>query len=340
MAKRNNVPGIISGIALTVLAIALGWLLLPSFWFWIIVEISAALLVAVGCSGEWWLHHHPAGRKKKEKDEYHHLEAKFIAVVAIGVITELFTLTHAIREGITLERKVSRVNERAAIAERAASEAKERTAIVESNNLALRSKVMELEAKNRWRTISTEQKDAFTNITKSVLKIPIRVRMSSRANAEAQSFAKVIRDVLDLAGFAETNKEMALAHWPPEMDILWSGAGMEMPPIVFLNHIDPIGKPADLRNAQIKLKSYAGYSTNSTVRTEFIMENRAGDPEAFITEENGIPVLHLRFPDPAPFQMAAFNSVQSAFAAIGVQSAWITDTNIPSGVCEIFINPR
>jgi hypothetical protein len=93
--------------------ISLGFFLLSSFWFWVSLEIIAALLVAVGCSGEWWLHHHPAGRKRKEKDEHHKLESRFIAMVALGVIIELFALGHSIKEGKKLEDKVSLANERA-----------------------------------------------------------------------------------------------------------------------------------------------------------------------------------------------------------------------------------
>jgi hypothetical protein len=111
--KNKSIPKIISGIVATVLAIALGWSLLPSFWFWVSFEILAALLVAMGCCGEWWLHHHPAGRRKNEKDEHHRLEAKIIAMVALGVVMELFVLAHSIREGVRLERKVSEANERA-----------------------------------------------------------------------------------------------------------------------------------------------------------------------------------------------------------------------------------
>ena len=83
-------PKIVSGIVVTILAIALGWFLLSPFWFWVSLEVVAAVLVAVGCSGEWWLHHHPAGREKIKKEEHHKLESRFISMVSIGVIMEVF----------------------------------------------------------------------------------------------------------------------------------------------------------------------------------------------------------------------------------------------------------
>jgi hypothetical protein len=106
VAIKNKIPKIISGIVCAISLIALGWLFLPLFWFWVSLEIVAAALVAIGCSGEWWLHHHPAGREKIERDEHLKLESRFIAMVSYGVIIELFALGHSIKEGKQLEDKV------------------------------------------------------------------------------------------------------------------------------------------------------------------------------------------------------------------------------------------
>lgn len=128
MAK---IPRMIWGIIIATFIAVVGYFSLSAFWFWVSLEIIAALLVAIGCSGEWWLHHHPAGRRKKEKDEHHKLESRFIAMVSLGVIMEIFALGHSIREGVKLENEVS--------------EAKEHVAMLESNNLVLRSNVAALE---------------------------------------------------------------------------------------------------------------------------------------------------------------------------------------------------
>jgi hypothetical protein len=134
---KSNIPKIISGIVATTILILLLRLLLPSFWFWVAFEIFAALLVASGCCGEWWLHHHPAGRRKKEQDEHHKIESKFIAMVSLGVIMELFALGNSIREGAKLEGEVSDAKERASSNEVQVAE-------LNSNNLVLSSNVLEL----------------------------------------------------------------------------------------------------------------------------------------------------------------------------------------------------
>jgi hypothetical protein len=114
---NSKTPKIISGIVATMSLIALDFVLLPSFWFWVSLEFSAAVLVAYGCVGEWYLHHHPAGRKKVEKEAHHKQESRYILSVALGVTMELFLLGHSIREGIKLEDKVSEANKRTAKAE-------------------------------------------------------------------------------------------------------------------------------------------------------------------------------------------------------------------------------
>ena len=104
IARKSTIPRIISGIAITTSLVAVLWIFLSSFWFWASLETAAALLVAVGCGGEWWLHHHPAGRAKKAKDQYHLIESRFIAMVSIGVVMEFFVAGHQIREGAQLEQ--------------------------------------------------------------------------------------------------------------------------------------------------------------------------------------------------------------------------------------------
>jgi hypothetical protein len=138
---KSKTPKIILGIAGTISVILLGWFFLSPFWFWVSLEIIAASLVAFGCSGEWWLHHHPAGRKKKEKDEHHNLESRFIAMVSLGVIVELFALGHSIMEGKKLEND-------AADARQLAGQANERAAQIASTNVQLSLRIEELRHEN------------------------------------------------------------------------------------------------------------------------------------------------------------------------------------------------
>ena len=162
IATKSNAPKIISGIV-TAISIALGWLLLPPFWFWVLFDCVAAMLVAFGCGGEWYLHHHPAGRKKAEKDVHHRIEARFIAMVSIGVTMEFFVLGHSIREGVRLEDKVSEANERAENSE--------------SNNLVLQIKIATLNS--------------------AVLQLAHQYDLSTNALAEANIRLSAIRPLKD-----------------------------------------------------------------------------------------------------------------------------------------------
>lgn len=298
-------------------------------WGWFDVLFNLAVLVALCGESHWGLkrlipNNSEGATSVKWRREK--LKKKFELLLIIGIAGEVGCLPFSLAES--------------ANSYKLARQANERTANTESNNLALRSKVIELEAKSKWRTIAPEQKSAFIDLTKNILKLPIRVRMASGANAETESYAIRIRGILDGAGFVETNKDLAIANWPTGLNILWTGTGPELPPIVFLNNISIIGKPVDLQNAQKKLKTYPSYFTNTMVRTEFELTYGDSEPEAYVTDTNGIPILHLKFTGSAPFQISGLQAVQSAFSAIGIQSAWMTSTNIPAGISEIFVNPK
>jgi hypothetical protein len=209
IAKKSKLPKIISGIAVTISTIALGWIFISRFWFWVSLEIIAAALVAVGCSGEWWVHHHPAGRKKKERDERHQIESRFIAMVSAGVIMELFVLGHSIREGVNLENKVSEANERASTNELA-------VAVLNSNNLVLRSNVVALELKLQPRIITQKQIRDFIFLTENIAKIPIRIGINAPYDSEKIDYAIQMRSMFNKAGFgtpdADTNQDEGICR--------------------------------------------------------------------------------------------------------------------------------
>lgn len=244
------------------------------------------------------------------------------------------------RQNAELYRQGKYAEERAETATLLAAQANERTAKAESANLTLQAKVLELEAKSRWRTIKPEQENAFIELTKNTFKLPIRVRMGDGSSAEVQSFATRIRAVLDKAGFVETNKEQSIAEWPPELNVLWTGMGPELSPIIFVSNPALPGKVIDLRDAQIKLKTYANYATNTFVKTEFEFIGDDSTPQAFVRDENGSPVLHIKVTDRAVVQIPAFGAIQNAFNAIGIPAQTMTSTNIPVGAFEIFVNPK
>lgn len=100
-------------MAILAAALIFGWFAMPSVWFWIGFETLAAMLVAIGCVGEFYLFHHPAGHKERQREDHHKLESRFIFAVAFGVTMELFALAHAIPAAFKLEKEVALANERA-----------------------------------------------------------------------------------------------------------------------------------------------------------------------------------------------------------------------------------
>jgi hypothetical protein len=181
--KKSKIPKIISGIVATFVLIALAWIALSPFWFWVSFEILAALLVASGCSGEWWLHHHPAGKKRNEKDEHHKIESRFIAMVSVGVIMECFALGHSIREGAKLENKVSEANER-----------------VSTNELQSANLRLELEKLKQPRVISAENRRMFIEMLRSSPKGNVRIG-TRHPNSETSDYAMNIAGMVENAGF-------------------------------------------------------------------------------------------------------------------------------------------
>jgi len=95
---------VICATLMTISAVVLAFLLLPSLWFWVCWEILAAGLVALGCCGEWYMFLNPA--KKGHESHHRRKELQFITAVAIGVFMEFLALAHAIPEAIRLQNQV------------------------------------------------------------------------------------------------------------------------------------------------------------------------------------------------------------------------------------------
>jgi len=152
MSKNTKV---LSAIAATILTVLVAYCFLPTLWFWISWEIIGAILVAIGCVGEWHLvmKHVPA----HDPDPNHHRrEVQFVTLVAIGVTMEFLGLMHTIPEALKLERDVAN--------------AVERTSVIESNNLVLKSNVAALEI---------ELMETSNNVTKiDPINLPIKSMMA------------------------------------------------------------------------------------------------------------------------------------------------------------------
>jgi hypothetical protein len=205
----SKIPKIISGILAAILIAVVLYVSLPPVWFWIGFEIFAALLVAVGCAGEWWLHHHPAGRRKVEKEEHHNLESRFIAAVVFGVFMELFSLGHAIPEAMKLEVAVASANERAGTATNMAAQAIEKAAkfdlaraVAERETELMRSNNLVLQKQLQPRIITMEEITNFIFLTQHFPKNEIKVFFVSGRN-ETANYARQVRDMLNQADFKE-----------------------------------------------------------------------------------------------------------------------------------------
>src|SRR6266481_3508304 len=111
-ATKSNTAKIICGILATISIVGVGFVLYPSFWFWVCWEIVAAGLVSVGCGGEWFMFQNPA--KEGMELQHRRREMQFITSVAIGVFMEFFALGHAIPEAMRLEKEASDAHEHVA----------------------------------------------------------------------------------------------------------------------------------------------------------------------------------------------------------------------------------
>lgn len=176
-------------------------------------EVIAAFMVATGCIGELWiilnkltkhieplaknsgifwkvlawadsivkpiiLHLKIKGRKLPQaKEEL--LERFFVMLIGLGVGAELICLMFSLHEIAWLNNT---------------------SAQLESTNLVLRGKVLELEAKTRPRRIGKEQRDIMLRTLKPTADEPVTVEFS-KIDVEAAQIAQDIIEVLKVAGF-------------------------------------------------------------------------------------------------------------------------------------------
>jgi hypothetical protein len=54
----------------------------------------------------------------------------------------------------------------------------------------------------------------------------------------------------------------------------------------------------------------------------------------------GAEVLNIPVPSSGAFKMSAFMGIQNVFNGMGITTEWLVVTNLPKGVCEIFIEPK
>lgn len=137
-------------------------------WFWIVWEVVGAVLVSLGCIGEWIL------LDREHDSKTMRLERLYAIVVAIGVTMDVCGLIYGIPEAIRLENRVEE----------------------------LRAKNLELELRLQPRRITINQTKKFIFLTEKIPKIPIAVGYNAVLGIpETVTFAHDIRQMLSMSGF-------------------------------------------------------------------------------------------------------------------------------------------
>jgi hypothetical protein len=227
---------------------------------------------------------------------------------------------------------------------------------LQSNKLVqAQAKVFELESKSRWREMTQKQKDNLIKSTRNIQKFGIRVRYGTH-DAEVQSFAKMVRETLDAAGFTETNVP-PLQAWPPNINILFPGGEEEMPSLFFLNNIQITNATVGQNNEIPDKVFYVMSDGNAIDADEFRSIISGTNSFSVVLGDGGVAVVlqktnyALAVPahstrtifavsDPNVIKIWDFMKLQAIFYSAGITTGWVTDTNLAPGTCEIFINPK
>lgn len=210
MVTKSKIPKMISGILAAILIAVVSYILLPLVWFWIGFEVFAALLVAVGCVGEWYLFHRPAGREKREKEQHRKFESRFILAVAAGVTMEFFALAHAIPAAIRLEKEAANARRDAGDAKVLVSKMGTTNAWLWRSNLTLS---IELAKLTQDRTITDEQEKEIVGFLKNKPHQPVWVVCNS-LSGENKRFVDRVREILDKSGCGVASKLVGMHRRP------------------------------------------------------------------------------------------------------------------------------
>ena len=294
IATNNNTAKIISGILATISIAVIARIVVPAIWFWIAFEVSAALLVAVGCAGEWYLHHHPAGRKKVEKKEHHKLESRFIAAVVVGVFMEFFALGHAIPEAVRLEKDVASANDRASTNELQVAVLSNETVRLSINLESAKSNNIIFAARTLPRRITFDNENKFMALCAGVPKMPIKIFIGKSDN-ETEIFAEQVRKLLDDAGFV--GPDAVIIRDPTLNIILPLGSGFITPILMIKNDTNAMAGIGQIPNLNTPEEQVVGLLGNAFDAIGFypswVSQNasqylKAGEAAILIPDKNDV----------------------------------------------------
>jgi hypothetical protein len=112
-----------------------------------------------------------------------------------------------------------------------------------SKNIALESKLIELKGTLQPRRITTQQRDRFIELLKTIPKFPVKVFVG-REDSETHNYALQIREMLNSAGFG-TGEDDKVRKWGDAELVLPIGneVGMDSPLVMVL--FGEYGKPVE-----------------------------------------------------------------------------------------------
>lgn len=209
----------------------------------------------------------------------------------------------------------------------------------------LKQEQRSLSANMQWRAITTEQKKGFIYLMsfQHVHTFPIKIRMGP-VDAESESFAYQIRDMLDSSGFEWTNKADAIGHWPNGELLGLHDTTQKPTSVVFLNNL-PEGfgtnLPVKIWEVQNILKTNTSFNSTSSVPmvVDIIMTDTTSPTPPSVSISNGVIVYSVNTGWDT-FKLVNFQKVAAAFEAIGITTCGIRATNLNLGDCEIYVQQK
>lgn len=283
-------------ILLAIISILFFALLLWSLAFREFVSNHPGLIgVLIAVSGEVYFDW------KKESGRDAKWKKFFMALLVVSLAYELYEASES-------DKKAADAIKLAGLANESAGKSNERAANTESNNLALRTKVLELEAKMQPRSISKKQISDFIFLTDKIPKIPIRVGVGPTAD-EVFTFAVKVQTMLADAGYnvPDSDKNEPLGIHQDLSAISWYNATPSIsniwPDICFITDITN-----DLKKVSFNFEYTNGYARPIVFESD---TNKIYAALTFVFQQIGIIYVTSYKPD------------------------WVKPNH-----CEIFINQR
>lgn len=169
------------------------------------------------------------------------------------------------------------------------------------------SKAENIEQRTKWRQITPKQMEDFKKLTAMIKKIPVRVSIGQECG-DVESFSRQLRDMLNNAGFKDTNTQeelLGVHHDHTRIEAL------------------PIGGTNMFEDAQIIFAGEDIPKPFGVISCEFVPSQT--------------PPIVFKVPETAT-NKDVFDALDAAFRLIGVRVAWNrADRWVAPGEFELFV---